>query len=203
MTLDILAIGAHPDDIELGCGGSLAKLARSGARIHALTLSDGSRGLCNGLDRVRESQAALQRLGAASVIQMDFADTCFPAARNEIVAQLEDVCTQLQPARVYTMSRDDRHQDHRTVYDASIVACRGVPQILCYETPSTLPEFMPQVFEDISAHLELKIQALRDHASQRGRYYMQEGHVRCHAQFRGQQIGIGPSEGFIPYRMVL
>ena len=42
MVLDILAIGAHPDDIELGCGGSLAKLARAGARIHALVLSRGA-----------------------------------------------------------------------------------------------------------------------------------------------------------------
>ena len=43
MTLNILAIGAHPDDIELGCGGSLAKLARAGSRIHALVLSRGGR----------------------------------------------------------------------------------------------------------------------------------------------------------------
>jgi len=203
MTLDILAIGAHPDDIELGCGGSLAKLALGGARIHALTLSDGSCGVLDGQDRVRESEVALRRLGVTNVIQMNFADTRFPDARNNLVAYLEDVCAHLLPDRVYTMSRDDRHQDHRTVYEASIVACRGVPQIFCYETPSTLPEFMPQVFEDISAQLDLKIEALRDHASQRDRYYMQEGHLRCHAQFRGQQIGIGPSEGFIPYRMVL
>lgn len=203
MALDILAIGAHPDDIELGCGGSLAKLAHHGARVHALTLSTGDKGLRDGMDRTRESASALCHLGVAGVLQMDFPDTRFPDARNELVARLEGVCARLRPDRVYTMSRDDRHQDHRAVYEASIVACRSVPQILCYETPSTLPELLPQVFEDISEQLDLKIQALRIHASQRDRFYMQEGHVRCHAQFRGQQIGIGPSEGFIPYRMVL
>ena len=101
------------------------------------------------------------------------------------------------------MCGDDHHQDHRTVHEASIIACRSIPQILCYESPSTLPQFAPQVFEDISAQLDLKIHALREHASQGDRHYMQEDHLRCHAQFRGQQIGIGPSEGFVPYRLVL
>jgi len=203
MVLDILAIGAPPDDIELGCGGSLAKLARDGARIHALVLSRGGRGCHAGIDRSDESHRALRRLGVTEVIQQDFPDTRFPACRNDIVAVIEQACAQIAPHRVYTMCGEDHHQDHRTVHEASIIACRSIPQILCYESPSTLPQFAPQVFEDISAQLDLKIHALREHASQGDRHYMQEDHLRCHAQFRGQQIGIGPSEGFVPYRLVL
>ncbi|MDV5764186.1 PIG-L deacetylase family protein [Stenotrophomonas maltophilia] len=203
MTLNILAIGAHPDDIELGCGGSLAKLARAGSRIHALVLSRGGRGCHAGIDRSDESHRALRRPGVAEVIQQDFPDTRFPACRNDIIASIEQVCTLIEPGRIYTMCGEDHHQDHRTVHEASIIACRHIPQILCYESPSTLPQFAPQVFEDISAQLELKIHALREHASQGDRHYMQESHLRCHAQFRGQQIGIGPSEGFLPYRLVL
>lgn len=131
------------------------------------------------------------------------ADTRFPTCRNDIIASIEQVCTLIEPDRIYTMCGEDHHQDHRTVHEASIIACRHIPQILCYESPSTLPQFAPQVFEDISAQLELKIHALREHASQGDRHYMQESHLRCHAQFRGQQIGIGPSEGFLPYRLVL
>lgn len=203
MTLNILAIGAHPDDIELGCGGSLAKLARAGSRIHALVLSRGGRGCHAGIDRSDESHRALRRLGVVEVIQQDFPDTRFPACRNDIIASIEQACAVIEPGRVYTMCGEDHHQDHRTVHEASIIACRHIPQILCYESPSTLPQFAPQVFEDISAQLELKIHALREHASQGDRHYMQESHLRCHAQFRGQQIGIGPSEGFLPYRLVL
>lgn len=203
MTLNILAIGAHPDDIELGCGGSLAKLARAGSRIHALVLSRGGQGCHAGIDRSDESHRALRRLGVAEVIQQDFPDTRFPTCRNDIIASIEQVCTLIEPDRIYTMCGEDHHQDHRTVHEASIIACRHIPQILCYESPSTLPQFAPQVFEDISAQLELKIHALREHASQGDRHYMQESHLRCHAQFRGQQIGIGPSEGFLPYRLVL
>jgi len=203
MTLNILAIGAHPDDIELGCGGSLAKLARAGSRIHALVLSRGGRGCHAGVARSDESHRALRRLGVAEVIQQDFPDTRVPTCRNDIIASIEQVCTLIEPDRIYTMCGEDHHQDHRTVHEASIIACRHIPQILCYESPSTLPQFAPQVFEDISAQLELKIHALREHASQGDRHYMQESHLRCHAQFRGQQIGIGPSEGFLPYRLVL
>jgi len=203
MAHDILAIGAHPDDIELGCGGSLAKLAFAGARIHALVLSRGGRGCHDGADRSDESHRALRQLGVRQVLQHDFPDTCFPSCRNAIIGSLEQACAAIRPQRVYTMCGEDHHQDHRTVHEASIVACRSVPQILCYESPSTLPQFAPQVFEDISVQLELKIRALREHASQGDRHYMQESHLRCHAQFRGQQVGIGPSEGFLPHRLVL
>ena len=201
--MDVLAIGAHPDDIELGCGGSLAKLAGNGARIHALTLSAGARGGPAGVDRQRESHNALRRLGVASVLQLDLPDTRLPAACNAMIEKIERICARLGPDRVYTMCPQDRHQDHRAVHEASIVACRAVRQVLCYETPSTSAYFAPQVYEDISAQLELKILALREHVSQQDRPYMQEDHVRCHAQFRGQQVGVGPSEGFIPYRLVL
>ncbi|MFB3129682.1 MAG: PIG-L deacetylase family protein, partial [Lysobacteraceae bacterium] len=179
------------------------KLARAGSRIHALVLSRGGRGCHAGIDRSDESHRALHRLGVAEVIQQDFPDTRFPTCRNDIIASIEQVCTLIEPDRIYTMCGEDHHQDHRTVHEASIIACRHIPQILCYESPSTLPQFAPQVFEDISAQLELKIHALREHASQGDRHYMQESHLRCHAQFRGQQIGIGPSEGFLPYRLVL
>ena len=203
MTLNILAIGAHPDDIELGCGASRPTPPPAGPPIHPLVPSRGGRDCHAGIDRSEESHRALRRLGVAEVIQKDFPDTRFPACRNDIIASIEQACAVIGPARVYTMCGEDHHQDHRTVHEASIIACRHIPQILCYESPSTLPQFAPQVFEDISAQLELKIHALREHASQGDRHYMQESHLRCHAQFRGQQIGIGPSEGFLPYRLVL
>jgi LmbE family N-acetylglucosaminyl deacetylase len=97
----------------------------------------------------------------------------------------------------------DRHQDHRTLYEASAVACRKVPQILGYETPSSYPNFLPTVFEPIGPWLELKVEALKVHASQEHRLYMDEEKVRAAAHFRGAQVDLGPSEGFIAYKMVL
>lgn len=198
-----LAVGAHPDDLELGCGATLAKLVASGVHVRALILSDGQRGGDEGHNRCGETKTALATLGVVDVVQAYLPDTRLPAVMPEIIGLLEMHCAQLRPDRVYTMFKDDRHQDHRTVYEATIVACRAVRQILSYETPSSWPNFAPVVFEDVAAYIDTKIAALQHHASQRHRVYMRADQIRCNAQFRGHQVGLGPSEGFMPYKLVL
>ena len=89
------------------------------------------------------------------------------------------------------------------MYEASIVACRSVRQVLSYETPSSWPNFMPVVFEPLGEFINRKIDALAYHFSQQHRTYMQAHQIHCNAQFRGHQVGLGPSEGFIPYKLVL
>lgn len=199
----ILAIGAHPDDVELGCGGTLVKLSNAGAKIRALILSRGRRGTLSDADRTAETERALATIGVTDIRVCDFEDTRLTYSLCEIVDVIEKEVQALQPHRVYTMFQHDRHQDHRAVYEASAVACRSVPQLLGYETPSSYPNFMPTVFENIADHLESKLAALKCHKSQGQRLYMQEEKVRSAAHFRGAQIGIGPSEGFIPYKLVL
>lgn len=199
----VLAVGAHPDDLELGCGATLAKLVRGGVRVRALVLTEGTAGAAAGQDRCAETRAALGALGVDDLHQARLPDTGLPGALAEAVRLLEAQCRELQPDRVYTMFKDDRHQDHRAAYEACMVACRRVPQLLGYETPSSWPNYVPAVFEPVDDLLERKIAALRCHASQRQRSYMDPAQIRCSARFRGQQVGLGPCEGFIPYRMVL
>jgi LmbE family N-acetylglucosaminyl deacetylase len=201
--LSILAIGAHPDDIELGCGGTLAKLALTGARIKAVIFSKGRRGALVEEDRERECSAALSALGVHDVSIYDFEDTRLTNSLNEMIAVLDKHVRSFNPDRVYTMFQHDRHQDHRAVYEASAVSCRRVPQLLGYETPSSYPNFTPTVFEQIDEQLETKVRALNCHKSQGDRLYMQEEKVRSAASFRGVQVQLGPSEGFIPYKMIL
>jgi len=78
-----------------------------------------------------------------------------------------------------------------------------VPQLFGYETPSSYPNFAPTVFENIQNQLETKVGALRRHESQGDRLYMQEEKIRSAAHFRGVQVDLGPSEGFMPYKMIL
>ncbi|HEY0503982.1 MAG TPA: PIG-L deacetylase family protein [Lysobacter sp.] len=198
----VLAVGAHPDDLELGCGATLAKLSACGMHVRALILSDGLQG-GGGHDRCMETRAALAALGVVDIVQAHLPDTRLPDVVPEIVRLLEAHCAQILPDRVYTMFKDDRHQDHRAVYEATIVACRSVRQILSYETPSSWPNFAPVVFEDVAAYLDAKVAALQHHASQGHRAYMRAEQIRCNAQFRGHQVGLGPSEGFMPYKLVL
>jgi LmbE family N-acetylglucosaminyl deacetylase len=199
----VLALGAHPDDLELGCGGTLAKLAAAGVAVHAVVFSDGKLGGPSEFDRPAETRAALQSLGVASITQHQFADARLHEALNELIACTEEHVRSVAPDRVYTMFHLDRHQDHRTVYEASAVACRKVPQIMGYETPSSYPNFMPTVFEPIDQFIEAKIDALKLHVSQGERLYMQQEKIRSAAHFRGAQVDLGQSESFIPYKLVL
>ncbi len=106
--------------------------------------------------------------------------------------------------RVYTMHDADRHQDHLAVYQASMVACRTIPQILGYETPSTRLSFMPQVFESVKEeYFTVKLAALKKHKSRERRDYMRHDRLRAVAQFRGQQVNSDLGEGFVIHKMIL
>jgi LmbE family N-acetylglucosaminyl deacetylase len=196
----VLALGAHTDDLELGCGATLAKLSTSGVAVHAVVFSNGEQG--GSSDRTTETRRALEALGVTSVTQHDFADTRLHESLNDLIACTEDHVRAFGPDRVYTMFHLDRHQDHRTVHEASVVACRKVPQILGYETPSSYPNFMPTVFEPIDDFMDAKIEALRLHVSQGERLYMQQEKIRSAAHFRGVQVDLGQTESFIPYKLV-
>lgn len=205
----VLAIGAHPDDIELGCGASLARLAKQGVYIAAVVMTSGKYGTSELIDRRQESYNALTILGCKKVIHFDFTDTQTYLQLNDMISTLENVIKHEIPhdveiIRVYTMHDADRHQDHIAVYQASMVACRSIPQILGYETPSTWLSFMPQVFESVEEdNFNLKLSALSKHKSQSMRDYMRPERLRAVAQFRGQQVNSELGEGFVIHKMIL
>lgn len=199
----VLAIGAHPDDIELGCGATLAKLISQGTEVRALVLSPGTKGAnIEVFDRKAETIKALNHLGISEIYLGDFADTYMFQYLNQIISFIEQHVREFAPDRVYTMYDQDRHQDHRTTYEASIVACRRVPQLLGYETPSSWPQFVPTMHEDVTDHFERKIEALLMHVSQADREYTQPEDLTVSARFRGRQVGRKHCEGFIPYRYI-
>lgn len=205
----VIAIGAHPDDIELGCGASLARLAKNGIYIIAVVMTAGNSGASNIIDRHQESREALKILGCQQTIHLNFADTRAHMQLNDMISALEEIINTQIPSdieimRVYTMHDVDRHQDHLAVYQASMVACRTIPQILGYETPSTWLSFMPQVFESVEDEFfSIKLAALSKHKSQSMRDYMRPERLRAVAQFRGQQVNTNLGEGFVIHKMIL
>ena len=200
----VIAVGAHPDDIELGCGGSIAKLKSQGVKVVAIVLTGGTKGGGVEFNRSIETTDALNHLGVDKVELHDFPDTFLETTRQDIIKVIEEAIKRYAPQRLYTMFKDDRHQDHRAVYEASIIASRSIPQVVSYETPSSWPNFMPVIFEELTEdQMTQKCQALRLHVSQKDRDYTQPDHLRIAAKFRGQQIGLGYTEGFIPYKFVL
>lgn len=159
----ILAIGAHPDDVEIGCGGTLAKHIARGDTVTILTLSLGANG-GDTRQRMLESQRAAELVGAKLILG-DLSD----AHIDDGVATISLIQTAIQslrPHRVYTHSLHDTHQDHRAVHRATLVAARGVPDIFSYQSPSTGVEFSPNHFSDISAFIEKKLALIAVYESQ-------------------------------------
>jgi bacillithiol biosynthesis deacetylase BshB1 len=174
--LDVLAVGAHPDDVELGCGGTLAKLAAAGRRVgilHLTTGEAGSRGTAP--ERRREAERAAAVLGAVELAFLDFGDGAFrsgPAEEDALIAELR----RLRPELVFAPTPSDRHPDHgrahRLLKDACFYAGlrrRGAgqphrPGAFCAYMQHD--PFAPSFIVDVSAHWETKERALDCYESQ-------------------------------------
>lgn len=182
-----LAIGAHPDDIEFGCGGTLAKWAAAGCRIHHLVLTDGSKGTWNPdtdivalvATRRREQAEAARRLGGADPVtfldQVDGELEESVALRSAIARHIRvvrpDVVLGHDPWKRHRLHPDHRHAGFLTC-DA-IVAARDPHFFREHGIPHHRPRHLllweadePNHGEDVSQHLETKIDALMAHASQ-------------------------------------
>lgn len=196
----ILAVGAHPDDLELACGGTLARLADAGHEIHALVMSDGSVG---GDASARPTEAyrgaAFLRLTSCEVLNLP--DTRLAEVNNEMVRAIEAKLGALNPDLVLTHSSNDQHQDHAAVHWATMRAGRRHPAILCFESPSVTADFTPQVFVDIDDYVPAKAAAVAIHHDQSDKPYMSAASLAAMSTFRGAQGRLRRAEGFEAVRL--
>lgn len=176
----VLAVGAHPDDVEIGAGGTLAAHHTAGDVITILTLSGGAIGGDTAARRA-ESQAAADLVGAR-LVHLDFPDTHLDPA-DGIITAIEQVIREETPEVIYTHSIHDRHQDHRATHEAVQVAARSVPEVLCFQSPSATVEFRPHRFNNIGDELDTKLAMLAAFASQAHRDYMAADIVRSTARY--------------------
>ncbi len=202
--MNILAIGAHPDDIEFGCGGTLIKYAAKGARIDLLVMTDGARGGSAAKRRAEQRQAAFV-LGVRRVHWGGYRDTLLPSVRR-LIDCMERVLHVIRPDFIFVNYPDDTHQDHRQVARAAVSATRYARNVLFYEGPTTV-NFTPTVFIDVADEVERKIEALRRHRSQVMKTRI-EGTAICEiaeasAHFRGVQARVRWAEGFAPLRLFI
>lgn len=202
--MNILAFGAHPDDIEYGCGGMLAKYAQRGHAVYVFVASDGALGGDPELRR-REQKDAARILGAREIFWGDYPDTEVPLTR-ELIVRLESVIRQVEPRMIFVNSPDDTHQDHRHLAQSAMSATRYVPNFLFYEVPSTV-NFAPNCYTDIAAVLDLKLAALEAHQSQVTKTNIEDLSIlelaRSCANFRGIQARVKYAEAFQSVRLLL
>jgi LmbE family N-acetylglucosaminyl deacetylase len=197
----ILAIGAHPDDIEIACGATLAQFHDSGYTIWGLVITQGERG---GNSDVRPAEAigGAHFLGLDHVKILDFPDTRLQECSGEILEAIEAMLREYNPDMVFTHSSHDLHQDHRAVHEATLRAARNLGTVFCYESPSVTQEFLPAFFVDIGNYIDVKVESIKEHWDQRAKPYVQEERVRGQAVFRGGQAKTRYAEGFEVVRAV-
>jgi LmbE family N-acetylglucosaminyl deacetylase len=191
----VLAIGAHPDDVEFGCFGALANAATSSIAI----LSRGEKG-GDPTRRVAEAQASATLVGAELVV-LDFPDT--ELIVRDLVTSLEDIVARVKPSMVLTMSEDDLHQDHQAVALATQIALRTFSgPIFAYGTPSSIEKFVPNTILGLSKpDMVTKLEAIGIHSSQADRQYMQASYVESIAKYWAAMSRTGIEYGE-PYRLV-
>ncbi|MBN1824039.1 MAG: PIG-L family deacetylase [Endomicrobiales bacterium] len=202
--MKILAIGAHPDDLEYGCGGTLYKLAKARHDISLLIMTRGDLG--GKPDRRQKEQENAARLLKAKLFWGRFSDTQIPL-QKETINTIEFFIKKIKPDLIFTIHPKDTHQDHRNVSQATITAARYVQNVLFYEVPSTFDFTPASVFVDIGKVLDKKVSLLKAHKSQVFATRIANLSIleaaKSTALFRGVQNRVKYAEGFVPLRLSL
>lgn len=160
--MKILAIGAHFDDIELGCGGTLYKHYTRGDEIFYLIITKSDYKSSINKHTRTSSQAKKEgyksaKLLEANIIEGNF-ETLTLQPNKELINFLCEKISYIKPDVVYTHFKGDQHMDHRAVAQASIIATRNVDSVFAYMSNiyDTEPLFNPNKFVDISKYFKTK-----------------------------------------------
>jgi LmbE family N-acetylglucosaminyl deacetylase len=198
--MNVLAIGAHPDDIELGCAGALLRHVAAGDPVTFLVMTTGERGPQDSVSRVLEQEAAAARIGA-DLIWGGFPDGAIPHSR-ETVTFIDSVIAATGAEVLYTHGQHDSHQDHVSTALCSLSAARRLNRVLCYQSPSA-NAFNPVVYVDVEESIDNKIAALACHRSQVERCELVDLEaVEAGARFWGHQARMRFAEAFEVPRFV-
>jgi len=180
----VLAIGAHPDDVEMGVGGILAAHRAVGDSVTVLTLSVGHRP--GGATVARAEGAAAAAVIGATLISESSAELS-----DAIEPIIERVVDQLRPTIVYTHTASDRRPEHRLVHQATIAATLGVATVACYHGTTGSTDFTPTEFVTIDRHIEAKLEMLACFAVGLDRPpYLEPGFVLSTSRY-WSQYGLG------------
>jgi N-acetylglucosamine malate deacetylase 1 len=218
----VLAVGAHPDDLEILCGGTLARFVQEGHEVVMCNATLGNRGSFEHSSeeiaeiRLREARQAAELAGAEHVT-LGFTDGEVDASDRDQRLAVVDLVRETRPDLVLTHSPNDYMSDHnevsRLVFDCSFHAtlplyetarpAHGtVTPIYFFDTVMGLG-FQPTEYVDVTATIETKVAMLEAHASQLTWLRDHDGidvveQMRAATRFRGLQCGVRYAEGFVP-----
>lgn len=193
----ILALSPHPDDIEMGCGGFLAKHVEDEILIVYFSLCEES--MTDFLDDtlLSELEDAVSVLDATCNVE-GYKVRRFSESRQQILEGLVEIRDEFQPDLVLIPSGSDIHQDHRVIHEEGKRAFKFF-DTLAYESPWNCRGFTPNHFEELSeAHVAKKLQLTQCYQSQvhlRRKYFEKES-IEATLRIRGSQSGLKFAEGY-------
>ncbi len=219
----ILVVAAHPDDEALGCGGTIAKYALEGAKIHVLFLADGvsartGEQQAENFDaRLEAAYAAANILGVTSVSSLGLPDNRLDSLPLLDITQcIETKIAELGPSTVLTHWDKDLNIDHQIAFRSVMTACRPLPsgpvcRIMSFEVLSSTEwshhdtAFAPTYYESIDArHIEKKLLALEAYSKEmRSAPHPRSMEGVSHlARYRGYSAGLDYAEAFRVIRWI-
>lgn len=219
--MKILVVAAHPDDEVLGCGGTIARYARDGHDVFVAILGEGETSRRSAGEQVDEqklealganAKAAAKALGVSELITTHLPDNRFDSIPLlEVVKVVESLIDRLRPEVIFTHWAGDLNIDHVITHRAVMTATRGmtggsVRELYAFEVPSSSEwafgqfegAFNPNVFLDISATLQHKLDAMNCYKSESRSFPHPRSHeaLTALAQYRGSASGLDAAEAF-------
>ncbi|MBT8396230.1 MAG: response regulator [Gemmatimonadetes bacterium] len=190
----LLAIGAYPGDVELGCGATLMKQGMRGDDVHVAVISSGAAGT-EAVERVEATDRACRVMGAQLHLPPD--GTPELPESDIVLIRIRDAIEALQPDLVFAPSVHDVRESRQQVFTATEIAAAEVPSLFCYQAATTTLDFRPTHFEDVSDFLDQKMAALTyfQHLAE-GRPHLHPSLARSTAQYWGRFLGYADVEPF-------
>jgi len=193
----LLFIGAHPDDVEIGCGGLISKINRGNNHVHYMVLSP-----CNDeasqKNILSELRDATRKLGISpkNLFVHHLSRRVLREQSDKVRRALIDIRNTVKPDLVFCPSLHDVHQDHEIVAEETFRLFRDY-SVICYEGSRSALNFQPNMYVALSEkHLQAKIDALMCYKSQFDRYYFKPNVVKSIAMFRGAQARLPYAEAY-------
>lgn len=209
---NVLVIGAHFDDAELGCGGTMAKLAADGINVYKLTLTDNvtdfrQMGIKVGFDdSLRDSSKACEVLGVKEITDFEFVECNKLSYCAEVMQRVEAIIFRYDIDTVFIHFPDDFNQDHIAASQICKTAARHCRNILFYKSNGYADEraFNPSVFVDISGEpFEKKKLALAQYHGVHDRFNRLFDIALKRTEIWGYANKAKNAEGFVPVKVCL
>lgn len=197
--LRLLCIGAHSDDIEIGCGGTLRQWLDEGRYLHVTWVVLAARG-ARAAENRRSARALLKRAASLELVEGGFTDGFLPAELSDVKQLFEQVKGRVQPDIVFTHRLEDRHQDHRVAAELTWNTFRD-HLVLEYEIPKYEGDLStPNAYVPLSARAAAgKVRHLLNHfGSQRSKDWFTPDTFMALMRLRGLECRApaGLAEGF-------